>query len=168
MSESSVYEGEFAKGGPGVTTMPIPLQGRGSIELRPDGFVVIGWQRHVSHLVILVVALGMIVAMFGVGVLASPDTLGARMGGRSVGTIIALVGGIVAVSVIASRSKLRRVTFDVPWHAVKKATRIQDREVVVTIHGIRPKGTLHFVPANRAEELEAQIAAGIGQARTSR
>jgi len=163
MSESTVFEGEFAKGGPGVTTMPIRLQGRGSLELRPDGFVVIGWQRHVSPLMIFVVALAMIVVMFGVGVLASPETLGARIGGRSVGVIIALVGGAAAVAVIASRSKLRRVTFDVPWHAVKKATCIQDREVVLTIHGIRPKGTLHFVPASRREELLAEIAAGIAQ-----
>jgi hypothetical protein len=37
MSDLTVFEGEFAKGGPGVTTMPISLQGRGSIEVRPDG-----------------------------------------------------------------------------------------------------------------------------------
>jgi hypothetical protein len=162
MSDSTVFEGEFAKGGPGVTTMPISLRGRGSIELRSDGFVVIGWQRHVSPLVILVVAVGLVVAMFGVGAFASPETLGARMGGRLVGTIIALVGGSLAVGVIASRSKLRRVTFDVPWAKVKKVTRIQDREVVVTIHGMRPKGTLHFVPERSPDGLEAQIAAAIG------
>jgi hypothetical protein len=164
MSDSKVFEGEFAKGGPGVTTMPIPLRGRGSIELRSDGFVVIGWQRHVSALVILVVALGLIVAMFGVGALASPKTLGASIGGRTVGAIIALVGGILAVGVIASRSKLRRVTFDVPWHAVKKVIGTPAREVVVTIKGTRPKGTLHFVPERNPEELQAQIAAGIPQA----
>ncbi|MFT3697966.1 MAG: hypothetical protein QM831_32800 [Kofleriaceae bacterium] len=157
MSESVVFEGTFGNGGPGVSTMPIALQGRGSVEVRDDSFVVIGWEYYVSPFRVVVLGVTMFVVLFGVGALAEPGILGTHFGSIGLGVIIAFAGGGIAYALIAMRSKLRYITFTVPWRAVKKVFKTKDGELIVTIKGIRPDGTLHFSPDGGADKLEAVL-----------
>ena len=163
MAEAQRFEGEFAKGGPGVSTMPIALCGRGSVELAPEGFVVIGWRKHVSPWLVLAVTVALVAGMFAIGVLVSPDVLGARTRGHLVGVWIVFAAGALAAGWLTASAKLQHITFDVPWRAVRAVTLAQDRVLIVTIRGIRPSGTLHFVPDAGAHELRERIAAHAGQ-----
>lgn len=157
----TTFEGEYRPGGPGVSTMPIPVIGSGRISVGADGLTVVGARHHENLFLGLVVALSMITLLFFIGALANPDVIGTRVGGKGgmmFGTALALaVGGGATAILLRSRRKLVPWQFTVPWKSVRKLEVDGLDELVVTIKRMRPKGTLHFAPIGGAAKMLAGI-----------
>ena len=140
--------------------MPIALLGRGSVTVGTGGITVLGTRAKSSKLLIAAVMVTMCGLLFAVGVLADPKVLGQRKGKVTLATTIALVVGGVAAAIVQRRSKLERWHVLVPWRSVRDVSIGPPTEMIVTIKGTSPSGTLHFAPDAGADAVKRAIAAG--------
>jgi hypothetical protein len=126
--------------------MPIAVLGRGTVSAEATGLSVVGTRTHRSPLFVLGVIIAMCAIAFAVGMFTDPNALAQRVTRKlSLGAAIALAIGALAAAIVLGRGKLVPWHFTLPWSSVRDV-KLAGREVIMTIKGAKPKGTLHFVP----------------------
>lgn len=148
-------KGTFKPPAVGVSSMPIPISGRGVISVTSAGLDARGFVLPKNPLVPLVFGAilafvllsGYLKVKYLPGLSTATLTVGIAI---AVGTLLAALRGAQAVSPDAKQAPL---TLSIPWSSVAKVSRdLSDpRCLIIGVKKFSPKGTIHFEPEGDLE-----------------
>lgn len=165
---ANTFDGEHLPPDMGRTTVPMPIIGKGAIEVGTDELVVRGVKRAGAAGLIFLMVLGVL----GVIVAAAIAFSSLGWSSKSVGKLsvaIGAVAGFGGLTLIRKRQAAKSsepMEVRVPWKQVKKALHEPDRAGVVLIHvkrSIMNTESVHFKPAEGSHGLVAALTERVGK-----
>ena len=165
---ANTFDGEHLPPDLGRTTVPIPVIGKGAIEVGSEELIVRGVKRAGAAGLIFLMVLGVLAVMVAGAVALS----GLGWSSKGVGRAVAFGGlglGALGLTLIRKRQASKSsepMELRVPWKQVKKATHEPDRAGVVVIHVKRSllnTESVHFRPTGGPHGLVDAVTERVGK-----